>query len=245
MTKLLTSVRNLKEAQLALDAGTDWLDLKEPEKGALGAVPLEVVSQVVKWSNDHQLQVPVSATIGDCWEQPELIPKRVAAMAETGVDFVKIGIFANKFSAEIAMAIENSVGLSARLIVLCFAEAPPGSEDISAIADLGASGLMLDTAEKQDGRLTEKMSVSEIHRFVIDVKNRQCLCGLAGSLRIDDIDTLAKSGADYLGFRGALCDRHIRNGELSSAEVRRLKNRLVQLESVHNDDAVKSSQRNT
>lgn len=244
MTKLLTSVRNLTEAKLALDAGTDWLDLKEPRMGALGAVPLEVVSEVVDWSNVHQAQVPVSATIGDCWETPELIPERVAEMSDTGVDFVKVGIFADRFSSETALAIKSSVGLSARLIVLCFAETPPTNEHIQAIANLGASGLMLDTAKKQEGRLTDKMSISDISKFVRAVKARRCLCGLAGSLKLDDIDTLVRCGADYLGFRGALCDKHKRNGDLSSALVARVKSSLRQSNSTQSSDTVESSQRN-
>ena len=245
MSKLLTSVRSLAEAKLALGAGADWLDLKEPKAGALGAVPIETVSQVVEWSNAHQVQVPVSATIGDCWDTPELIPTRVAAMAESGVDFVKIGIYADRFTAETAMAIKSSVGFSARLIVLCFAEAPPTEAHIHAILELGASGLMLDTAEKKSGRLNDKMSMADIEKFVATVKKQQGLCGLAGSLGIEDIDALVNCGADYLGFRGALCDQRMRDGELSAKQVARLKNRLQQANVSRATDVMISNQRNT
>lgn len=63
MTALLASVRSLAEADLVVAAGCDWLDLKEPRDGALGAVDLAVVRAVLA---RHAAQLPVSATIGDC-----------------------------------------------------------------------------------------------------------------------------------------------------------------------------------
>ena len=51
MTKLLTSVRNLEEAKIVCQAGSDWLDLKEPNDGALGAVSHATVAEVVAWAN--------------------------------------------------------------------------------------------------------------------------------------------------------------------------------------------------
>jgi uncharacterized protein (UPF0264 family) len=67
MTALLASVRDLAEATIVVDAGCDWLDLKEPRAGALGAVPLEIVREILR---RYQGTLPISATIGDCWATP-------------------------------------------------------------------------------------------------------------------------------------------------------------------------------
>lgn len=242
MTKLLTSVRNLKEAKLAIAGGSDWLDLKEPNEGALGAVPLEVVMEVVAWANEDASQIPTSATIGDCWEQPEVMPERVAQMSQMGVDFVKVGIFANNFSDKTAAAIKSSVQFQSKLIVLCFAEAPPSAERICEISSLGASGLMLDTANKNTGGLLDKMTIEEIQKFVVSVRNQNCLCGLAGSLKPYHIERLANCEADYFGFRGALCDDHRRAGEISSERVTALKNKLHHFNSCNVNDVVDAEQ---
>ena len=44
--KLLVSVRDADEARSALAGGTDWIDLKEPAAGPLGAVSLPTARQV-------------------------------------------------------------------------------------------------------------------------------------------------------------------------------------------------------
>jgi len=43
MTQLLISVTNVEEAQIALNSGADFIDLKDPNGGALGALPLDIV----------------------------------------------------------------------------------------------------------------------------------------------------------------------------------------------------------
>ncbi len=45
--RLLVSVRSVDEARLAAAAGADFIDLKEPSAGALGALPLATVRAVV------------------------------------------------------------------------------------------------------------------------------------------------------------------------------------------------------
>ena len=54
------------------------------------------------------------------------------------------------------------------------------------------------------------------------------LCGLAGSLRLDDIPSLLPYQVDYLGFRGALCQAHDRVGQLNTASVLRIREAVKQ-----------------
>jgi uncharacterized protein (UPF0264 family) len=64
---------------------------------------------------------------------------------------------------------------------------------------------MLDTADKSNGRLTSVTPAGALAKFVEDAHARGLMCGLAGSLRMEDIAGLASLGSDVLGFRGALC----------------------------------------
>ena len=62
MMRLLVSVRDADEAKVALAAGVDLIDVKEPLRGALGAADAEQIAAVVREVNGR---VPVSAALGE------------------------------------------------------------------------------------------------------------------------------------------------------------------------------------
>jgi uncharacterized protein (UPF0264 family) len=97
---------------------------------------------------------------------------------------------------------------------------------ISQLKHAGFTGVMLDTMHKQRGSLTQVMTPEAIAHFVGQAKAHELLCGLAGSLRQEDIAALLLYQPDYLGFRGALCQQHDRTGQLDSAAIARIKQAL-------------------
>lgn len=202
MPALLASVRSLAEAELAVAGGCDWLDLKEPASGALGAAdPGEVAAVVAAFA----ARLPVSATIGDCWDTPQDIPRRVAAHAAVGVPWVKFGVFARGLDTALSGALTRAREIGPRLIAVNFAEDPLDEAGIAHLAALGLAGVMLDTANKTAGSLREQLSLARLVAFVAAARRHGLIVGLAGSLRREDIPPLAALGPDYLGFRGALC----------------------------------------
>lgn len=48
MTLMLASVRSQEEAEIALAQGADIIDCKEPAHGALAALPLNIVHDIVE-----------------------------------------------------------------------------------------------------------------------------------------------------------------------------------------------------
>ena len=90
MTLFLASVRDVAEAETALLAGADIVDLKDPAQGALGAVDPATARSVVDVVAGR---VPVSATIGDLPMRAEAIRGAVLERAACGVDYVKFGLF--------------------------------------------------------------------------------------------------------------------------------------------------------
>jgi uncharacterized protein (UPF0264 family) len=202
MPALLASVRSLAEARLAVTEGCDWLDLKEPREGALGAPDPAVVRAVV---GEFSAQLPVSATIGDCWDTPREIPHRVAAHATGRVPWVKFGLFRRCLDDAFCAALRQAVGCGPRLIAVNFAEDPLDAAGIARLAELGLAGVMLDTADKAAGSLTRHLSLERLREFVCAARAHGLIVGLAGSLRAADIPALAALAPDYLGFRGALC----------------------------------------
>ena len=219
MTGMLASVNSMDEAKIVLAANIDIIDLKEPALGALGGLDISLVKKIVAVVNG---QCPTSATIGDLPMQPESIFNAVKEMAETGVNYVKIGFFSAENQGQV---IEKLTVLTPHfnLIAVLFADTNPDFSLIDSLIAAGFKGIMLDTQDKTKGSLTGMMAKTEIERFVNHVKSRHAICGLAGSLRLEDIPLLMPYQPDYLGFRGALCESHHRAGQLNQQLVKNIK----------------------
>lgn len=201
MTRLLASVRSLEEARIAAACGVDLIDLKDPEQGALGALALETVREIVA---DLAGVRPVSATAGDLPMDPRLLVAAASRIAETGVDLVKIGFFAGPDRAACVPPLEPLARRQA-LVAVLFADEHFDPDLIPRLAGAGFAGVMLDTARKKSGSLTAHLQTESIARFVAAARREGLLVGLAGSLTAADVPRLLSLGPDYLGFRSALC----------------------------------------
>jgi dihydroneopterin aldolase len=211
VTAWLASITDVAEARQVLAAGAAIVDAKNPHAGALGALPHDTVRAIVAAVGGR---VPVSATIGDFPDMnPAAVAAAVAAMAATGVDFVKIGLLP---SPTLADCLDALVPLARRhrLVAVLFADREPDFKLIERLAERDFTGVMLDTADKAGGGLLAYQPVARLAQFVAQAKGAGLLSGLAGSLKLADIPVLAPIGADYLGFRGALCRNHARTWAL-------------------------------
>ncbi|MEQ1528771.1 MAG: (5-formylfuran-3-yl)methyl phosphate synthase [Methylococcales bacterium] len=215
MTRMLASVNSVAEALLMLAAQVDIIDLKQPAQGALGALNPELVKEIVTVIGKR---CPISATIGDLPMQAQLITDAVTVMADTGVDYIKIGFFPG---GDWLGTINQLANLSAslKIIAVLFADSQPEFGILEPLKKAGFTGVMLDTMDKNKGSLTQVLAMSTIADFVNDSKRLNLLCGLAGSLRLSDIPELLPLSADYLGFRGALCDQHNRTAHLDKQAI--------------------------
>jgi len=224
MTGMLASVNSLQEAQLAMDAEVDIIDLKQPSKGALGALEIDLIKTIVTAINGV---CPISATIGDLPMQPDSVFKAVDDMVNTGVDYVKIGFFPDGDWLATLQKLHSHTDLWQQqrtgLIAVLFADTQPDLTILSTLKNSGFKGVMLDTMDKQKGSLTQVMAPVTITQFVKLTRQHQLLCGLAGSLKADDIAKLMPLNPDYLGFRGALCNQHNRTAQLSQSAVIKIK----------------------
>jgi uncharacterized protein (UPF0264 family) len=201
---------------VVLAGGADIIDAKEPASGALGRVEAAALRAILRGVDGR---LPVSATIGDVALEPALVTAEVEAMAASGVDIVKIGLFPGALDATLR-ALGPIAARGVRLVAVIFADRDP---DLALLvprcADAGFFGAMLDTADKSSGPLTAHCGAAALAGFVALTQRLGLVSGLAGSLRRDDIPALARLGADYLGFRSALTSGD-RQGDLDPAAVR-------------------------
>jgi len=201
MTWLLGSVRDAEEARIAVAGGVDIVDLKEPAQGALGAVAPSTVAACLAAVNGAR---PVSAVTGDLPMVPEQLTAAAEAMAAAGVDFVKVGLFADPRRNACVAALQQ-VAAKTRLIGVMFADAGYDPALVALLATSGFAGAMIDTADKAAGPLTAHLPVAALRGFVEACHCHGLLAGLAGSLTIADVPSLLPLSPDFVGFRGALC----------------------------------------
>jgi len=229
MTGMLASVNSVAEALLVLSANVDIIDLKQPALGALGALDMTTVKQIVA---EMDGRCPVSATIGDLPMQPDSVFNAVKTMAKTGVDYIKIGFFPGDDWQGTVKKLSVLTQQNFALIAVLFADTQTDFTIMGLLKEAGFTGIMLDTMDKQKGSLTQLMTKVEIAQFVSQAKALQFLSGLAGSLRLEDIPELMTYQPDYLGFRGALCQGHDRAGQLNKQAVMQIKSAIKNTEAV-------------
>jgi uncharacterized protein (UPF0264 family) len=168
----------------------------------------------------------VSATIGDVTLAPPTVLLAVRDMARLDVDIVKVGIFDGDVPGTLeALAVVARDGI--KLVAVLFADRRPDFGLIDACAACSFHGIMLDTADKAAGPLTRHLDPAMLRSFVARGRARKLLTGLAGSLRLSDVDALAHLEPDYLGFRSALT-RGERAGPLSAEAVAAVREALSQ-----------------
>jgi len=214
---MLASVRSLTEAKMVYAGGADIIDLKEPNDGALGAVPLLDIHHVV---DDLWEKCIISATIGDLPADSAIINEKIIQTAETGVDYVKIGMFSDRHIENSLPNLIHCANKGIAIIAVFFADMDFDVDHaIKTAAAARLKGVMLDTARKGSGSLLTHKNLMQLEFFVNRAKQNNLLTGLAGSLRTEDIPTLLKTSTDYVGFRTALCDNKQRIGSLNEKAI--------------------------
>jgi (5-formylfuran-3-yl)methyl phosphate synthase len=215
MTLFLASVRDPAEAELAIGAGADIVDLKDTGRGALGALGPDTIAACVRVIAGR---APVSATIGDLPPDGAAVCAAVLATAALGVDYVKLGLFPGG-DAERCLNRLKPAAAQTRLIVVLFADALPNVDAIRLAASIGAHGVMFDTMGKGAASLTDHMSYMTLAGYIASAKAEGMVVGLAGSLKAKHVPGLVALAPDLLGFRGALCRADDRMQTLDAARL--------------------------
>lgn len=230
--KLLVSPRDKIEAAAAAKGGADIIDVKNPQEGSLGAAAPWVVKEIKAVVPRN---VELSAALGDMDFKPGTASLAAYALAGIGVDYIKAGFrVADENQAfEMAEKISRAVrGSGAKLVVAGYADyheigsvSPFGLLDVSKKA--GARVVMIDTARKNGKSLLAHVGIKELNEFVDAVHDLGLEAALAGSLRLNEINEIKRTGADIVGVRGAVCTGGDRlSGRIDSGKVRELKTAL-------------------
>lgn len=226
MTRLLVSVRNATEALAALDGGADWIDVKDPARGALGAADAATIASVVRAVADR---CPVSAALGELDGRT----LQIAQSTPRGVSLVKVGLagcgaesaeprpWRDRW-AEVSAALPTGVALAAVVYADWQTAAAPRPADVLAAAlSIGCTTLLIDTFDKCGPTLLNCWTDREFKEFTSEVRQAGLRLALAGSLALSSIERVLPLMPDVVAVRGAAC-RAGRGGEVEAARVREL-----------------------
>ncbi|HEX6363093.1 MAG TPA: (5-formylfuran-3-yl)methyl phosphate synthase [Albitalea sp.] len=222
--RLLVSVRDVDEALAAADAGADFIDLKEPSAGALGALSPARIAVIVDVLRARDPARTLSATTGD-WPpgHHEGLLGCVGVVASCGVDYVKVGIAPGRTAPRLVRALA-ATGVPVVPVLLADAGVDERALD-AALSHEAFPAVMLDLAEKRAGSLFDRVDTRSLGRFVRAVQRSGRLAGVAGALRLADLPAIRDLAPDFAGFRSAVCAGS-RTGTLDGARVRQLREQL-------------------
>jgi dihydroneopterin aldolase len=212
VTGFLASVASADEALIACEQGADFVDAKNPSIGALTALPPETIRRIVAAVAGRS---PVSAVAGDLPMEPDVIVAAARALSQTGVDYIKVGLFPSSERGACIRALAP-LAKSIKIIGVMFADLGAETALAPAMRLAGFAGAMIDTAEKHGKRLLDLYDLTDLMRFIEAFHGQGLLAGLAGSLEPPDVPRLLPLSADFLGFRRALCGDEGRNGQISA-----------------------------
>ncbi|PQO44669.1 (5-formylfuran-3-yl)methyl phosphate synthase [Blastopirellula marina] len=223
MTQLLVSVRNAEEADAALQGGADWIDVKEPSRGSLGAADPQVWREVVQTVSGA---VPVSVALGEVADGDVSIP----AEAFHGVAMAKYGLAnlaAQTDWVSLARRAYQQIPTACAPVAVYYADAarancPPLVDVIRFSQEVAASAILIDTHVKDGRTLFDFLSCDQLALAIAQIQQSGAMAACGGSLSINDLAKVAGAGADVLAVRGAACSGQ-RTDAVSLQRVRQLK----------------------
>jgi (5-formylfuran-3-yl)methyl phosphate synthase len=225
MIRMLVSVKNLPEARHAAAVGVDYLDLKDPADGALGALPETRIAAIVAELRPRYPHLVISATIGDLpVNLGSAIVQKVHTVANLGVDLVKVGV-PGRGGAHVEKLLQALARSEQPIVPVLLADHGVDRAFFTAVCGLPFAALMLDTEHKRAGSLLEHTAPEAIAALALTARQAGKPFGLAGALRFDDVPGLLRLRPDFAGFRSAVCAQS-RSGRLIPERVRRLREAL-------------------
>ena len=254
MTKLLISIRSAEEAELVSGYQVGIVDVKEPNRGALGASDPETLVEIAK---ELDSAIPKSFSAGELrdWTSGNLnfgnlnsakaldcecpLSKRYGAEVLKKYDYVKVGLAgANSFdwrecwSALLGGSIGKADGGFAHLnavgvVYLDFetCDAPSYEELLDFFTKAkSCKAILFDTHDKT-GDLFTYCSLDVIESMILRCRAAGLSTVIAGSVSLESLPQVLTASPDFVGVRGAVCAQ----GRDGSLDNRLLQNFIKQM----------------
>ncbi len=219
MVRVLVSVKNVEEAKIALKAGVDLIDLKDPIKAPMGMIDLPLILQI---QNAMPKNINFSMACGELCDMQNL-----GDFLPVGMSFYKFGLSNCKSSGDWVnhlLSLKKKVvrlNNSAFVVPVLYgdylkANSIKPSEVLKYLCEHFLYAIMIDTWGKDGSSMLDFATMEELLEIQELCKARNIKFALAGSLNLHHAETLIKEGVRpaWFGFRGAVCNQQSRNNTI-------------------------------
>ncbi len=222
MTRLLVSVRDAAEARIALESGVDLIDVKEPQRGALGPADPSVWQEVL---DAVAGRVPVSCALGELTD----IRQGDTASIPDGMRYMKVGLAGaanlNNWVVRWREIVDRRPPACEVVAVIyadgARAQAPNADQILAAARSLPCAAVLVDTFDKQSGNVFQHWPSEFLASLLGQARDSGLLTVLGGGLCWNSLASALALPADYLAVRGLAC-REGRTSAIDPAACRRL-----------------------
>lgn len=217
---LLVSVRSLAEARSVAASPVEVIDLKEPDRGPLGACDPAL------WHRCHSecpFEGAWSAALGEFASALELASRVPAefAYAKAGPS----GLDSSEALAALWCTIRQRLAPTTALVAVAYADflaartlAP--EKVLAEAARHRIQTLLVDTFVKDGRTSVDHLGIDRLRSLVAAARRWGCDVVLAGGVTLGTLSTFASTGARRIGVRGGVC-RGDRGSEIDPVEVAR------------------------
>lgn len=212
-----------------MDGGAEWIDVKDPARGSLGAASAQQIAEVVDAVGSQR---PISAALG------ELVKDHLGSTVELppleGVSLVKAGMSHCAQTPnwkDLFRQLAHSLPSSVPIVGVYYADAvdagsPRFEELVSVASSVGSPALAVDTFNKSGGSLLDHISGGQIRSWFQLTRQYGMLCVAAGGLRLEHLPEICSLGPDIVAIRGAACQQNDRRSAVSASCVQELRQAL-------------------
>lgn len=213
---MLISVKNVEEAKIAFKAGVDLIDLKDPEKGAMGMIDFSLVSQI---QNSLPSDLSFSMACGELRDMPNL-----PLSFPNGMTFYKFGMSHCENSGvwfENLLLLKDQIKQindSAFIVPVLYADFLNANsikplQLLEYLCDHSFYAIMIDTWLKDGSSVLDWITISELLKIQNKCNDNNIKFALAGSIDLISTGRLIAEGVmpAWFGYRGAICLGRSRN----------------------------------
>jgi len=249
--QLLVSVRSREEAEIAAKAGVPIIDFKEPNAGSLGMLNVGEIQSCVSAIRSIAPMLKCSAAMGEVTDWLDTACDEVAEFPS--LNFLKLGLSKLGDDREwkkkwlvVRNRIENVFKIHSTVppgwVAVAYvdsdlARSPSVSKVIRAAGETDCRGVLFDTFEKSDKRFSDWVNEDQLLEDLEHIHESGMFCAVAGRLKREDVEKLAKHPVDIIAVRSAACIDGERTGIISKGRIQEL-NSLLNLGS---DQSVNNS----
>lgn len=232
MSQILISVRNLEEARIVARHEIGILDVKEPNRGSLGAAETSVLREI---ADATELGVVKSFSAGELsdWidicrpEKSDSLEDRYGKTVLSQYRFIKVGLASMTRRADWKRDWQGLFGflpVNTSAVLVAYldhyeCEAPAPGEIIEFASEQKCCDAVLFDTYYKRGNLFSHLSKDGLSQIVAITKQHNLISVVAGSIDDTCLAAVRDAGPDFIGVRGAVC-RDSRSSEIDEALVR-------------------------